>query len=721
MGVKRRAFLFGGAAVIGGGIFVLNRNYESSSAQAEMLTQKSNENSFSGWLKIAGDETITVYSPHIDFGQGTHTALAQMLAEELDANWQNVRVEQAPAESAFANSSLVRASIAEFVDLPDFLTRLLVPTTAQLARTLGLQITAGSTAIRMTGQHGMRVLGAAVRLALLEAAAAKFGVMATELSTSDGMIAHLESGKTATYGALAADAATRSLTSTPALKNSADFKIIGTSRQRLDIPKKVTGEAIYGIDFTLPEMRIATLMAAPVRGGKLLSVATAPALEITGVEMVIRLEDAIAVIATGYWHAIQGLRALAPRFSDGGFGDVSNASIFEQQDALITGENQQASASSKISATYRVPFLHHATMEPPAISAHYSNGKIRVWGGLQDPLETRAIIAEVSGVAYENVIFNPMIMGGSFGRRFPQSSQFIGQAVKLAMQLPYPIKLIWSREEDVAQGAYRPQLSAHFSGTLNAEGNIASWSNDYAQNGESSAAAAIPYSVATQTITHHEYISHQPNAFWRAVDHSQHGFFTESFMDEMAYAAGADPYEFRRIHLVEGSRHQRVLDAVALKASWKTPPAPGVGRGIALVEAMGSFVAQVVEVAINADGSPRVLRVFAVVDCGIVINPKNAEAQVQGAILMGLSAALGEQITLENGAVVQSNFSDYPILQMAGSPIIDVHFIPSEEAPGGLGEPGLPPLAPALANAIFDLSSKRLRQLPVLQHWDKVA
>jgi isoquinoline 1-oxidoreductase subunit beta len=715
MGMKRRAFLFGGAALVGGGLFALNWGHNSSMAQAEMLTQKAGENSFSGWLKIADDEAITVYSPHIDFGQGTHTALAQMLADELDADWKHVRVEQAPADTAFANSGLVNATLAEFVTVPDFLSVLINPLASQVARTMGLQVTAGSTGIRMTGQYGMRLLGASVRLALIDAAAAKFNVAAAEISASNGKITHSGSGQKATYGELAATAAQHTLTSTPTLKKSTDFKIIGTSPQRLDIPTKVTGEAIYAIDFTLPEMHVATVMAAPVRGGKLLSVDDAPALAIAGVDKVIKLDDAVAVVATGYWPAIQGLRALSAKFSDGGFGEVSSASIFTAQDELISPKSAAVSTGTTVNATYRVPFLHHATMEPPSMNAHFADGKISVWGGVQDPLETRAIIADVAGLPIENVTFYPMIMGGSFGRRFPQSSQFIGQVVKLAMQLPYPVKLIWSREEDVAQGAYRPQLSAQLSGTLDANKKMTSWSTDYAQNGDAADAAAIPYIVATKTMTHYEYMSHQPDAFWRSVNHSQHCFYTECFVDELAHAAGADPYTFRREHLIEGSRHQRVLDEVAKRANWKTTPAAGVGRGIAIVEAMGSFAAHVVEVSINPDGSPRVLRVFAVVDCGIVVNPRNAEAQVQGAILMGLSAALAEQITLEKGAVVQSNFNDYPILQMAGAPTIDVYFIPSVEAPGGLGEPGLPPLAPALANAIFALNGKRIRQLPILQ------
>ncbi len=255
-------------------------------------------------------------------------------------------------------------------------------------------------------------------------------------------------------------------------------------------------------------------------------------------------------------------------------------------------------------------------MEPPSITAHFADGRLDVWGGTQDPIETRAIIAGVSGLALENVTFHPMIMGGGFGRRFPQSCQFIAQVVKIALQTPYPVKLIWSREEDFAQGAYRPQQSARMSAMLGADKKIATWTTDYAQGSEAAGAAPIPYTVPTTTITHHPFISHQPDSFWRAVDHTQHGFYTESFVDELAHAAGADPHAFRRIHLTEGSRHQRVLDEAALRSNWTSPPAPGVGRGIAVIAAMGSFAAHVVEVSVKADGTPRVLRVVAVVDCG---------------------------------------------------------------------------------------------------------
>jgi isoquinoline 1-oxidoreductase subunit beta len=715
MGMKRRGFLFGCAALTAGGVFALSWSNGQNAGKAKSLTASQNEASFKGWLKIADDDTITVYSPHIDFGQGTHTALAQMLADELDADWKHVRVEQAPAEQPFANAALVRASLQEITTVPNMLLGATDSLGALVSRVMNLQLTGGSTGIRMTGQYGMRVLGAAARLALLETASEQLGLPISDLKTENSKVLHTPSQRSFRYGELAAKAAERELTSTPTLKRPGDFKIIGTSVQRFDIPDKLTGKAIYGIDLDLPDMRIATVIAAPVRGGKLTLVDEAPALAVKGVESVIKLDEAVVVVANGYWPAIQGLRALSPKFSDGGFGSVSSASIFEAQNKLISsGDTKRNETTSFLEATYKVPFLHHATMEPLAISAHFKDGRLQVWGGLQDPLATVAIITSVSGLDAENVKFYPMIMGGGFGRRFPESSQCIAQIVKIAMQLPYPVKLIWSREEDVAQGAYRPQMSARLSATLDAAGRISTWSSHYAQNAEPFEAANVPYSIPEVALKHHAYISNQPDSFWRSVDHSQHGFFTECFVDELAHLAGQDPYAFRRVHLEEGSRHQVVLDEVAKRAGWKSALAPKHGRGIAIVQAMGSIAAHVVEVSVDESGTPKVQKVTAVIDCGLVINPLNAIAQIEGSIIMGLSAALREQITLEKGAVVQTNFSDYPIIQMEDIPEIDIYFVPSDAPPGGVGEPGLPPVAPALANAIFAASGKRIRQLPIL-------
>ena len=716
MGVKRRAFLIGGVAVIGGGLFAVSWNDSSQRKRAIELTTKGSEGSFLTWLKIGEDDTITLYSPHIDFGQGSQTALAQMLADELDADWSKVKIENAPADPSFANSALGRGFIGAMSGYPGVAAAMPASFISMAARSMNLQVTGGSSAVRFTGQNGMRVAGAAAREALVAEAADRLKVPASELTTLDSRVTHAKTNKSLRYGELAQAAAARSLNGSPKLKDRKDFRYIGQGVQRLDIPAKVDGSAVYGIDFTLPEMRVATIMMAPVRDGKLTSVDPALAMAVTGVEKVIKLDDAVVVVAKGYWQATKGMQALTPQFSDGGHGALSTASIFAAQDKLnAAGDKLAAPAGGKVlTGDYKAPFLHQAMMEPFAMTAHHKDGKLDMWGGIQDPLSARMMMAESAGLDAANVMFHPMIMGGGFGRRFPPYSQIIDQLTKIAMQVPYPVKLIWSREQDVQHGAYRPQVAARLQGGLDNNKRMAGWSSDYAQFDDAAAEGTVPYDIPDFKARHHEYISNQVNAYWRSVNASQHGFFNESFVDELAHAAGADPYQFRRNHLKAGSRQLLVLDTVAKRAGWGTPLPEGRARGIAMVESFGTIVAEVVEASLKEDGTPKVHKAWAVVDCGTTVNPVNAAAQIEGGLIMGLSAAIGEQITIDKGVVEQSNFSDYPILKLADAPDVDVHFIESGANIGGIGEPGLPPAAPALANALFAITGKRIRQLPIL-------
>ena len=716
MGVKRRAFLIGGVAVIGGGLFAVSWNDSSQRKRAIELTTKGSEGSFLTWLKIGEDDTITLYSPHIDFGQGSQTALAQMLADELDADWSKVKIENAPADPSFANSALGRGFIGAMSGYPGVAAAMPASFISMAARSMNLQVTGGSSAVRFTGQNGMRVAGAAAREALVAEAADRLKVPASELTTLDSRVIHAKTNTSLRYGDLAQAAAARSLNGSPKLKDRKDFRYIGQGVQRLDIPAKVDGSAVYGIDFTLPEMRVATIMMAPVRDGKLTSVDPALAMAVTGVEKVIKLDDAVVVVAKGYWQAAKGMQALTPQFSDGGHGALSTASIFAAQDKLnAAGDKLAAPAGGKVlTGDYKAPFLHQAMMEPFAMTAHHKDGKLDMWGGIQDPLSARMMMAESAGLDAANVMFHPMIMGGGFGRRFPPYSQIIDQLTKIAMQVPYPVKLIWSREQDVQHGAYRPQVAARLQGGLDNNKRMAGWSSDYAQFDDAAAEGTMPYDIPDFKARHHEYISNQVNAYWRSVNASQHGFFNESFVDELAHAAGADPYQFRRNHLKAGSRQLLVLDTVAKRAGWGTPLPEGRARGIAMVESFGTIVAEVVEASLKEDGTPKVHKAWAVVDCGTTVNPVNAAAQIEGGLIMGLSAAIGEQITIDKGVVEQSNFSDYPILKLADAPDVDVHFIESGANIGGIGEPGLPPAAPALANALFAITGKRIRQLPIL-------
>ena len=727
MGIKRRAFLIGGASVVGGGLFALHWMNGSAASKAGKMTAKAGESSFTGWIKIAADDTVTLYSPHIDFGQGSHTALAQMLAEELDADWSKMRTEAAPAEMAFANTALGKGFILGAKTVPAILTPTVNAAFGAIARYKELQITGGSSAIRATGQAGFRVIGAATREALVATAAKRLGVPEAELTTANSKVTHAKSGKSLRYGELAAEASERSLSASPKLKTAKDFKYIGTSPDRFDIPAKVDGSAQYGIDYTMPEMRVATIMAAPIRGGKLESVDVAPAMAIKGVEKVIKLENAVAVVAKGYWAASQGLAVLAPKFSDGGNAAMSTASIFAEHDKLrkngksendaTTGDVKAGFATKGaklLTADFKVPFLHQAMMEPFALTAHYKDGKLDIWGASQSPLGSKMVAAKAAGLSGDDVTFHPMIMGGGFGRRAPQYSEVTSQVAQLAKQLPYPVKLIWSREEDVRQGAYRPQCSAALKAALGSDGKIVAWQCDYAQVADAGGEAKLPYDIPNVALNHFMYQTNQTDGFWRSVNSTQHGFYTETFMDELAQAAGVDPLTFRLNHLPKGSRYARVLEEVAKRSGWGSPLPAGVGRGIALVESFGTIAAEVIEASMGEDGIPKIGRAFAVVDCGTTVNPKNAEAQIMGGMIMGLSSAIGEAITLEKGAVIQSNFSDYPILKMEGSPTsIDVHFIESGAVMGGIGEPGTPPATPALVNALFAVTGKRHRTLPL--------
>jgi isoquinoline 1-oxidoreductase beta subunit len=733
--MQRRTFLIGSAAAVGGLAGGLALGYRAWSgafeAQAGALVAGDGERLLGGWIKIGSDDWVTVYIPHVDMGQGIHTALAMMAAEELDADWSRVRTERAPADRAFANRFLAEGWMMQGREVPAFLDGVVDLAFAEAARLHNLQITGGSTAVRFTGQVGMRIVGAAARSMLIRAAARRWGVSAAQLSARDGVIAHSATGRRALYGELAAEAALFSVPASPSLKARKDFRIIGTPVPRLDIPAKVQGAAGYGIDVKLPGMLYAAVKAAPVHGGRLVGVDPAPALGMAGVERVVRLERAVAVVAQSYWQASRALAALFPQFSDGGNGAVSSSTLLAAQDgALASGPGspvhsvgdahaalQRAPAGRVVEATYRVPFLHHASMEPINATAQFKDGKLTVWAGEQDGLGSRAKLAKWTGLRVADVALVPLPVGGAFGRRMAGAASYLDQVARIAMEAsPRPVKMIWSREEDFAQGTYRPALATAMRAVLGGDGRPVAWSQLYVENPAvgGNGAFIIPYLIPNQSIRSVASPSHVRVGTWRSVAHSQHGFYTESFIDELAHAAGRDPFAYRRDLLPAGSRRRRVLETAAAKAGWGAALPPGAGRGIALVESFGTVVAHVIEASLGAGGLPRVHRVTAAVDCGDVCHPDTAAAQIEGAIVMGLSAAIAEEIVIEAGAVVQKSFPDYPLLTLAQTPPrIDVHFVTSDGPWGGLGEPGLPPVAPALANAIFAATGRRLRTLPL--------
>ncbi|HSH92301.1 MAG TPA: molybdopterin cofactor-binding domain-containing protein, partial [Ramlibacter sp.] len=661
--MKRRTWLIGTGAVIGGalgvGVVGLAVRDQYFDKRARDIAKPS---LLAGWISITPDDIVTVYIPHSDMGQGSFTALAMMAAEELDADWKQVRAEQAPADPAFANRHFIEGFLMKGNKVPGFARGAATLTFGEIGRLAKMQITGGSGAVRFTGQMGLRAAGAAAREMLVSAAAVQLGVPISELTTKAGRVTHAASKRSVRYGELVQRAAEMGAPTNVILKKRSEFRLIGTAPPRMDIPAKVTGRTKYGIDVALPGMLVATVMASPVHGEKLVRVDEAPALAVKGVRKVVKLPNAVAVVADGYWQARTGLMALKPEFSTGPNAGVTSEMITSRFIATLdTGEAKKlvaqgdpAKASgTRISATYTVPFLHHATMEPINVTAQWDNGKLKAWGSEQDALGARANLADVSGLAMADVEFTPMSLGGGFGRRSAPKKDHLAQVVEIAKAMsPAPVKLIWSREEDFAQGAYRPSVATRIEATLDDKGQVQAWQQKFIDSPELiNEGFPLPYPIANQRIDAVAAPTHVRYGAWRSVAHSQHGFFTESFVDELAAAAKRDPLEFRRAHLPEGSRHRKVLDEAAKRAGWGTPLPAGHARGIALVESFGSVVAEVIEASVEA-GVPKVHKVTAVVDCGFVVHSDTAAAQVQGGIIMGLSSALGEAITIKDGAVV---------------------------------------------------------------------
>jgi len=717
----------GGGLLLGSGFFALASNRlglrpDAGAAGAAQLVT---------WLKITPAGEIVVLVPHCEMGQGSQTALAMMLADELDADWSRVRVEEAPALPDYANGHILRGFVGGLPGMPKAMDRGFEYLTYRVTRLNDYQITGGSVSVRGTGQFGMRVAGAAARAMLVDAAATRWGVPASDCVAKASIVSHAASGRSAGYGELAADAAELAPPVHPRLKTRDEFTIMGTSQRRFDLPGKTDGSAVFAVDVRVPGMLHAALHAAPVFGGLLESVDPKPAESMPGVKRVVQLPNAVAVVADSQWRAQQALAKLAPVFSDGGNAGFTMASWFERHVAalgssetekdLVVGDfaATMQTASKRITADYRVPFLHHATMEPMSTTVQVADGRCEIWTGVQNPLNARRLAAEVTGIDAERITVHNQLIGGGFGRRLLYKDDFVDQAIRIGQAMsPAPVKLIWSREEDTQHGHYRPAVMARFAGGVDAQGAPLAWSQVYT-SGREGPTAHPPYAIPHQDIRFVPLKSHVPEGPWRSVTSSWQGFFVESFADELAHAAGRDPFEFRRAALADRPRHRAVLERAAALAGWDKPleakAALRRGRGIAIFESFGSVVAEVCEVAVDAAGVVRVERVVAVVDCGIVVNPDTAQAQVEGGILFGLSAALGEQITIEGGKVVQGNFHEYPLLRLPDAPRLEIEFIRSDAAPGGLGEPGTPPIAAALANAVFAATGTRVRRLPLLE------
>jgi isoquinoline 1-oxidoreductase beta subunit len=604
---------------------------------------------------------------------------------------------------------------------------------------LGVQATGNSNAIRGAWQP-LRQAGATARVMLVSAAAKRWNVDLASCRAQSGEVRHVPSGKRLKYGELAADAARMPVPESVTLKRPEDFKLIGTPAKRLDTPAKVNGTAVYGIDVRPPGVKFATLAQSPVFGGRVKSVDDAKAKAIKGVRQIVRLDDAVAVVADHMGAAKKGLAALTIEWDDGPHAKLSTQDIAAELEkatlnsgpvAQNVGDTNKAMASAvtKVEATYQVPFLAHAALEPMNCTVHVRKDGCEIWVGNQAIARCQAAAAKITGLPLDKVVLHNHLIGGGFGRRL--ESDGVARAVQIAMHVDGPVKTIWTREEDIQHDMYRPYFFDRMSAGLDGKGMPVAWNHRFAgssiiarwlppafNNGldPDTTEGAIDLVYALPNL-HVEYLRVEPpgipTAFWRSVGPSHNVFVTESFIDELAAAAKQDAVSYRRNLLDKAPRAKAVLDLAAEKAGWGKPLPEWVGRGVSVQFVFGTYLAQVAEVEVSKDGAVRVRRVVCAVDCGTVVNPDTVRAQIQSAIIFGITAALHGEITLRDGRVEQSNFHDYQMLRMNETPAIEVHIVNSTESPGGMGEAGTSAIVPAVTNAIFAATGKRLRKPPV--------
>lgn len=727
MKMNRRRFLLAGTVVGGGAIFGYAATRPSRHRRANTELVQDEERYITSFIKIRPDNQITIYVPHSEMGQGIHTALSMMAADELDADWEAINIEQAPAIDLFANGDLVKGFAAEF-GVPNFLMGLVNVSAFAVAEIGNLQTTGGSSSVRYTGEFAMRTAGAAAREMLMETAAARWDVPVKELTTELSHVRHNASGRSFSYGELAAQAAVLEPPENPRLKDRSQFNIMGKAISRNDIPAKVDGSAMYGLDAHSDDMLYAAIRLAPVFGARLVSVDAGEALSRRGVHRVIELEDSVAVVADNYWRASQALALVKAEWETSENDAVSSADIAARFDTALaesngskdkeTGDTEAAfaAAADVIEAGYSVPYLAHAPMEPMNCTVHIQGDKADMWTSTQDALGMKGRVASIAGLAEEDVTFHQTYCGGGFGRRLPFNWNMIDHATLIAKQFDVPVKTIFSREEDMRQDYYRPAVKNNFMAALDAGNKVTAWHSRFTGPIQVPGAAHIPYAIENQSIRVVDGDTHVPVAAWRSVDHSQQTFFIESFIDEIAHRAGRNPYQMRMELLRQHPRHRKVLEVAAEAAGYGRNLPAGHALGIAVQESFGSIVAEVAEVSMDADNRPLVHKVTCAIDCGWAVNPDTVEAQIESGIIFGLTAAMYGEITIENGRVKQGNFPDYEMVRMATAPEIEVHIIESGEELGGLGEPATPPIAAAVTNAIYILTGERVRELPIKNH-----
>ncbi|RQQ42352.1 xanthine dehydrogenase family protein molybdopterin-binding subunit [Burkholderia stagnalis] len=719
-GVSRRRFLkFGmslGAAAGGGLLLGFSVPAAGGDARRSVIGGDADETPRAGlfapnaFVQIDRNGQVTLVMPKVEMGQGVYTSLPMLIAEELEVPLSNVTLDHAPPnEKLFADPLL------------------------------GGQLTGGSTSIRYAWEP-MRRAGATARTLLVGAAAKQWNVDPATCRAENGEVLHPPSGRRASYGQLADAAAKLPVPKDVALKKPADFKLIGKPVKRLDSPEKVDGTAQFGLDVRLPGMLYAVIVNSPVFGGTVASIDDTAAKRIGGVRQVVRADNAVAVVGDHTWAAKRGASALVVKWNEGAGAKVSTKDIAaDHARAADSGKGAVArkdgdvdkafaNAKTRVDAVYEQPLLAHATMEPVNCTVHVRPDGCEIWLGTQVPTRALDAVQRITGFPREKIVVNNHLLGGGFGRRL--EVDMVEQAVKIAKQVNAPVKVIWTREEDIQHDMYRPYYYDRISAGLDANGKPVAWRHrivgssilarfappavkDGVDPDAVEVSAELPYDLPNQLVDYvRQEPRHVPTAFWRGVGPTRGTFVVESFIDELAAQTKTDPVQYRRALLGKTPRARNVLDVATKAAGWGAPLPKGQGRGVSVMHAFGSFFSIVVDVAVDG-GDVQVKRVVCAVDCGMVVNPDTIEAQVQGGIIFGITGALYGEITIENGRVTQSNFTDYRMLRIDETPPIDVHIVKSAEAPGGIGEPGTAATAAALSNAIFAATGKRLRKLPV--------
>ncbi|WP_046868188.1 xanthine dehydrogenase family protein molybdopterin-binding subunit [Microvirga massiliensis] len=705
--LSRRQFLQAGAAAGGGLMLSLSLPFGYGDAVA------SGADAFvpNAFIRIDSDGRIVLTMPSVEMGQGTYTAIPMLIAEELEADLSQVRLEHAPPNERLYGNPLLG----------------------------GIQATGNSNAIRAAWQP-LRHAGATARTMLVAAAAQRWNIDPASCRAQSGEVLHPATGRRFTYGELAPDAARLPVPESVVLKRSEEFRLIGTPAKRLDTPAKVNGTAVYGIDVRPPGVKIATLAQSPVFGGRVRGVDDTAAMAVKGVRQIVRLDDAVAVVADHMGAAKKGLAALVIEWDDGPHAGLTTREIVAELETATLNpgavaqkignvDQAMASAVTRIEAIYQVPFLAHATMEPVNCTAHVRPDGCEVWVGTQAIARVQAAAAKAAGLPLDKVVVHNYLIGGGFGRRL--EADYVVRAIQIAQHVDGPVKVVWTREEDIQHDMYRPYWLDRISAGLDEKGMPVAWSNRFAGSSVLARWAPPTFNNGLDPDTiegaidlvydlpnlHVEYVRVEPpgipTAFWRSVGPSHNVFVTESFMDELAAAAKQDPVAYRLALLGKTPRARAVLELAAQKADWEQPLPERVGRGVSLQHVFATYMAHVAEVEVAKDGVVRVRRVVCAVDCGTVVNPDTVRAQIQSAVMFGITAALHGEITVKDGRVEQSNFDTYPILRMNEAPAVEVHIVPSSEPPGGMGEAGTSAIVPAVANAVFAATGKRLRKMPI--------